>query len=517
MPLIDSAVNVMRSLFGTNGTDYGLLVNEQIRTQPENVTGNYDMLRRLYFNDRAWRESGSDNITLGLRNPTRAVVDFYAATMWPGTLPDALPVETGSEVPDPEALIAAIHQVWNWSNWNARKQVYARNTAMLGDALMKIETRINGDGKVNRVYTRLIEPDYLTDFDVDERDYLTYIRLDVPRQRRNGDKTEQYTYTEVWDKESDRFRVWEHDNSTVQDIAQLGSPLRDESIESFFGFDFVPFVHSKHIDLGQRRGAAAITPALVKAHEANRMATRLHQLMFQYNKADLVLYSNLVDENGQPMPPPIIDDDGGTVEINGQTLWRLPSGWDIKPSIANLPYQDHLNVLNAHLEHLQQTDLPELAYYRIADAREMSGKAIRFMLTAAIAKAEEARGNAEAALIRANQMALTIGAIHNLPGFTGLGDFENGAFDHTFRDRSVVPLSEDEEAAVAKAKSETAKNRLTYGWTTKALLIKDGVDEGDAEDMLAELPAERLAGPVLDNPNGTEVNTLFEAAMSRGQ
>src|SRR5690606_38981588 len=142
------------------------------------------------------------------------------------------------------------------------------------------------------------------------------------------------------------------------------------------------------------------------------------------------------------------------------------------PSIANLPYMAHLEVLNAHGEHLQQADLPELAYYRIADSRELSGKAIRFMLTAAFAPAEEATGNAEAVLIRANQMALTIGAYHGL--FTDIGDYKtaykDGDLDHTFRARSVVPLSEEEEAQVAYVRSQAAEKRRGYGWSNRALL-----------------------------------------------
>lgn len=515
MPLIESTVNAMRSLFGTNGTSYSTLADTTNRNTDDH-RAMYGLLRDLYFNDRATKEDGSTDMVLGLRNPTRAVVDFYAATMWPGTLPEALPIET--DVANNEALIAAIHQVWDWSNWNARKQVYARNSAMLGDQLIKVATRSNASDEVERVYLRLIEPEHLTDFDTDERDFLTYVRLDVPRQRRNGDKTEQYTHTEVWDKETGLQRIWEHQHGAVDDVVMLGTPTREKTMESM-GIDFLPFVHAKHIDLGSKRGVAAITPALIKAHEANRMASRLNQLMFQYGKADMVLHSSLVDADGMPMLPPIVDDNGDEVQLGGSRLIRLPSGWMMTPSIANLPFMAHLEVLNAHIEHLQQTDLPELAYYRIADSREMSGKAIRFMLTAAIAKAEEARGNAEAALIRANQMALTIGAYHGL--FQNIGGYEtaykNGDLQHTFRERSVVPLSEEEEAQVTKIKAEAAEKRLGYGWSNRALLEVDGVSEADAEDMLRELPAEQLGGNVLGNPDNEQAAELFQSAMSRDQ
>ena len=65
-----------------------------------------------------------------LRNPAFRVVEFYAAKLWPGNLPDALPIVT-----DNPAIIDAIHQVWAWSNWGSEKQAAARWFATFGDML----------------------------------------------------------------------------------------------------------------------------------------------------------------------------------------------------------------------------------------------------------------------------------------------------------------------------------------------------------------------------------------------
>ncbi len=516
MTIIRRAVSAMQVLFGS-GNPYAPVVAATAEgSEVENPRGQYELLRALYYNDRAEEEPEGDQTTIGLRSPTKAVVDFYAATMWPGMLPEALPVEPGGDVTDGDALTAAIHRLWQWSNWSARKQVYARRDAMLGDSLIKVGTRPNASGTVERVYLQLIKPDNLTEFDVDERDYLTYLRLDVPSERRVSDEIEKYTHTEVWDKRSGTYRVWEHDHGLGVKVADLGQPTREATMESF-GIDFIPFVHAKHIDMGNRRGDAAIIPALVKAHEASRMATRLHDLMFQYNKADLVLFSNLLDADGNTVRPPLIgEDQGDTIEIGGQTLWRLPSGWDMKPSIASLPFEAHRKVLVDHLEHLEASDLPELAYYKVADSRELSGKAIRYMLIPAIAKAEEARGNAEGALVRAQQMALTIGRHHELPGFERLGRYEDGQLDHAFRERSIIPLTEEEQAEVDRVRAETAVKRQQYGWTMEALLGADGVDEADIRAMLAQVDAARAAGGVLDATESAEAQRLLDAALARG-
>lgn len=499
--LTNGTVNAMKAVFGANSVDYGLMVGQQTQAQREEPAELYDLLRSLYYNDHATRQEGQNGLILGLRNPTRAVVDFYAATMWPGTLPDALPIEMDDDNPYPDAVREAIQRVWEWSNWESRKQVYARNAAMLGDSLIKISTRQNTAGETDAVYLQLIEPDYLTDFDVDERDYLTFIRLDIPRQRRTDGKTEQYLHTEVWDKAAGTYRVWEHQHPG-RAIEQLGTPTVEADILSEFGFDFLPFVHSKFIDLGNPRGVAAMTPALVKAHEASRMASRLHQVAFQYQKPDMVLYSDLTDEDNQPLPPPIINDNGGPLELAEAMFHRLPSGWKLQHLIANLPFVAHLEILNAHLEHLQQTDLPELAYYRVADSREMSGKAIRFMLTAAIARAQEARANAEAALARANQMALTIGGLAGLPGFTDFADdaYEQGHFNHWFSERQIIPLADDERADVEKVRAETAALHMAVGYPEDRILEDLGMTESEIAEYRASQPGSAATPAESDAP-----------------
>lgn len=487
--LRNGTTNAMQTLFGQGHVDYGTLLTRQGDSLKESPAEMYTFLKSLYYNDRAERQTGQDGLVLGLRNPTKAVVEFYVDTMWPGTLPDALPIEVDEDNPHPDALVAAIHQVWEWSNWEHRKQVYARTAAMMGDSLIKVPTRTNSAGRVDSVYFELIDPVYLTDFDVDEREYLVFVRLDIPRQRRVDGKTQEYIHTEVWDKATNSYRVWEH-RTPGREIEHLGTPLVEEEITSF-GFDFLPFVHSKFIDVGEKRGLSAVTTALVKAHELNRMSSRLHQIMFRHGEPDTVLYSDLLNEDGQPMSPPLIGDSGSREDLAGAKLWRLPSGWKLQSLIANLPYMAHLEVLNAMWEHLEQAELPELLYGKIgsmtgSDAR--SGKAIRYMLTPALARATAARAQAESALARAQQMALTIGKVNGMEGFTELGDYESGALNHWFAERDIIPISEDEEAAIDKVRAETAILRMSVGYPEDRILRDLGMTDAEITDHRAAQP-----------------------------
>jgi hypothetical protein len=104
--------------------------------------------------------------------------------------------------------------------------------------------------------------------------------------------------------------------------------------------------------------------------------------------------------------------------------------------------------------------------------------ALKTLLGPAIARVLEARGNAEPALVRANQMALTIAAIHGLEGFRDLGTFENGDFEHTFAERDVIPMS-------AKEKAETVKADIDAGLPLLFSMKRHGYSEEEIEEVKA--------------------------------
>lgn len=516
--LVGRVATGLRDLFGERYTSYAMLRDIAQGSEVEDVAGMYELLRDLYFNDRV--ESEDQQAIPGYRNPTQAVVEFYVSTVWPGNLPEALPIEPGDDVPDGDALIAAIHQVWSWSNWSVAKQEHVRTTAMLGDGLIKVATSADERGRAaNRVYLQSVDPQCMTDFDLDERGYFTFLRLDAREWVRDpvtGER-EEITQTEVWSKELGTMRLWRHRQGTDRvNLRDLGEPDEELAIRAMVGDDFIPFVHVKHRSVGTQRGVAAITLALVKAYQANRMATRLHDLLYRFGRPDLILQSDLVDDDGNPMLPPMIDDDGEQVEIGGVYVWRLPGGWKLGSMILDLPFEIHRAVLSDHLIHTKQTDLPELGFYEIAESDgERSGKALQIMLTAAIARGAEVRGNHESALIRAHQMALTIGKHHRLPKFTELGDYHAGQFDHRFTTRSILPISEEEEATIDKLRAEAQAKKREYGYSKRLLMEQDGLTTEEIDASLAETDAGEAASDLLDDPEEAEAQQLFEAAMSR--
>ncbi len=377
-----------------------------------------------------------------LRNPTYRCVEFYAAKVWGGQLSDALQIETANA-----SIVPAIEQLWQWSNWASQKQHAIRTLAITGDWFVKVATRAGVDdggdgGQVERVYLQTIEPEYVTDFTEDERGYITMIRIDTPQVERERERERMVTHTEVWDKAADRYRVWVHDRGDDESLTRLGTPRTDATLTSL-GIDFVPFAHAMLRDVGQARGMAAILPAKDKIDEANLMATRLHQLLFRHNKAFWALTAGGNDASGRPLPPVQVTRNGSntalsTVDLGDDEIMALPGNAQLQAMVPNLNYEAALSVLNAMMDEIEH-DLPELAYYALRTQGEVSGIAVRLLLSDAIDRLEEARGNAFAALVQAHQMALTIGERNGLPGFEGIGTFEAGDFAHTLIGRPVIP------------------------------------------------------------------------------
>jgi hypothetical protein len=404
--------------------------------------GLYDLVSQALFDNAIWTPGMKP-----LRNPAHRAVEFYVSKLWPGPLLRALPIVTpksNTKIKDP------ILKLWEWSNWGAQKQVAARWLSNFGDLFIKVAQKKEGN-TVTRVYHDPIKSKHVTELELDERGFITFIRIDVP--------TEDEMHTEVWSKTRGSYRLWKHNRSLSTPLDQLGTPTDQKTFEQL-GFDFIPIVHAKFQDIGETRGIGCFVHALDKIDEANRQATRLHQILFRYNKPTNAISANMMDATGKPLPPPtIIGRDGskssqGSLKLGDDDLYELPGMSKLEQMVPNLQYDAALNILNAQMQEISQ-DLPEVLYYELKEKGEFSGRALQTLLGPAIDKVIEARGNAETALVRANQMALTIAGIHGLEGFREIGKFESGDLAHSFADREVIALDKKERAENVKADVES--------------------------------------------------------------
>jgi hypothetical protein len=445
----------MATIFGDTAQTFWMrvaLMTSLQQTEMLTPAAWYDMLEEYYFNNGLY-----DDVTRllyenaiwtpgmkPLRNPAHRAVEFHVTKLWPGPLKTALPILAKKPIQD------AIQQIWSWSNFAAQKQVLSRWYSNFGDLFIKVAQKVQGD-QVSSVYLDPLKPKYVTDLELDERGFITYIRIDVPTQEAN--------HTEVWSKTRGGYRLWKHNRAITTPIDQLGTPTDEKSFEEL-GFDFIPIVHAKFQDVGETRGVGCFVHALDKIDEANRQATRLHQILFRYNKPTQAISANGIDAQGKPLPPPKVqgrDDsssDDASVVLGDDDLFTLPGMSKLEQMVPQLQYADALSILNAQMTEISH-DLPEVLYFELRDKGDLSGVAIQRLLGPAIDRVIEARGNAEPALVRANQMALTIAGIHQLQGFAELGSFEDGDFEHTFAERDVIPLSKKERAETVKSYTDT--------------------------------------------------------------
>jgi len=402
----------------------------------------YDALYNLYNNDDSIIP---DDTTRRLRTVVNRSVEFFATKMIPG---QEIKVESENS-----AVIDALDQVIKDSNIANNKSPMIRGFALYGDSFM----RVRGDDQ--KTYLEDISPFFVTDFSEDSRGFLTYLRIDVPVL---DDNDLPVNYVEEWDSETKTLRIWQGQSARTTPIRELGQP-QEVTYFSELGIDFIPVVHTKFRDIGDPRGQGCVYHALDKVYEANRVATRLHDLLFAFGEPVFVASANDKDAQGRPLPPPRVNTDASNAPVPsgasvsgviGQIFGRLislPGMATISSLIPNIDYSDALAILNAQMEELEK-DLPELRWYSMSPTERtaMSGKALRTLLGAAVDRATEARNNFLSSLSRAFEMALTIG-IYNGVFPSSLGNFDSGDFEHELHVDSAWGESVDEKAATMQA------------------------------------------------------------------
>lgn len=468
---------------------------------PYDYNNLYDALYALYNNDGA---IVPDDTTRRLRTVVNRAVEFYASKMIPGK---EFKVLTGEEGAENTELQEAIETVIKDSNLANNKAPMIRGFSLYGDSFI----RVRGDNE--KTYLEDISPFYVTDFDEDSRNFLTYLRIDIPVL---DDNDLPANYTEVWDLDSLTLQIWQGQTSKNTPVKELGSP-KEVIFFSELGIDFIPIVHTKFRDNGDPRGQGCVYHALDKIYEANRIATRLHDLLFAFGEPVFVASANDKDAQGRPLPPPRVNADSSNAPVTSSALdsitgvvkqifarlISLPGIATLHSLIPDIDYADALAILNAQMEELEK-DLPELRWYALSPTEQsaMSGAALRTLLGAAVDRANEARNNFLASLSRAFEMALTIG-IYNGVFPASLGTFDSGDFDHELRVDSAWGESVSDKAAVMAALTGA-------GMPAKSAMLLAGFTEAEVAEAF---PAGTGIG---ETPNTPPTVTTMPATKSGG-
>jgi hypothetical protein len=394
----------------------------------------------------------------GLATVTNRSTEFYVSKIISGSLA----VTAKNDV-----VKTSIEQVWKWSNFDSQKQVFSRFISLTGNLFVKVA---NDESKV---FFNMIDPENVTDFEVDSRNYLTKIRIDVPIVQ----DEKNLTYTEYWDKTDGYFAVWIHNQGENAKLEQLGDPT-DYATLAELGISFIPIVFIKFKDIGKKYGVGCTNHALDKIDEINRQRTRLHQLMFRWNKETLIISDNSVDANGRAKVNNSLNDDD--LDLLGNDILQMAGSKNVSSLIPEIDWKSHLDTIVAMGFELEQ-DLPELKYYSLKD--QLSGQAVKQMLGGAVSRAEEARSNMLSGIIRMDEIALTVGIANNI--FPAFGNYENGDFEHSIQAQEMFPVDNAEIATLVKTYTESGlsvQTALRFAGFSETE-IKQAMSEKDSQDQ----------------------------------
>src|SRR6266702_2410895 len=217
-------------------------------------------------------------------NPTRRLVDFYAGQVYPGVLsedglklPDGVPLAVPFSEDTSKELKSAIAQLWQWSNWQARKSVHVRFSAALGNTLIEIAD----DVEHGQVSMNVIWPGFVVGLKLDSADNVKSYAIQYLAQ----DETGGYLYRKEVDKRE--FRYYRNGEPFDYGDGQVA--------ENPYGF--CPAVWLKHVDIGGQHGSPAIAGSFGKIDELNNLASHFHDQIHKIIGAPMLISSSTAIAN----------------------------------------------------------------------------------------------------------------------------------------------------------------------------------------------------------------------------
>jgi hypothetical protein len=454
-------------------------------------------------------------------NPTRRLVNFYVAQVYPGVLsedatklPDGVAIAIPFSEDTDEKLKLAIAQFWQWSNWQSGNKLMVRYGGATGSCLVEVVDNVER-GKVT---TAVRWPGLLADRAKDDGSSLILddvgnVKFYALEYQATDEVGDSYTYRKEVSQES--FIEYRDDKVISEELNPYG---------------FVPAVWCKHIDEGWGvdgeglYGAPAISGSIGKIDELNGLASHTH------DHIDMLIDS-----------PGIISSEGGVGKIGEQasnlkkekqanqdefaspiatsylrTLKRLllkaPKGASWVPLTGNLqpeqviPAMDHLLL---EIEH----DFPELGMYQeLRKMSEVTGPGAARMMGDVYSRVLEVSSNYDTQSIKLFQMATAIGGFRykqNLEGWRlrtaaqakfapfDLDSYARGDLSMAIMPRPLIPMTEDDTISLIGKRLANAKAAQGIFNDDKVLELAGVSDEQERKDILVARTAESKADAAL--------------------
>lgn len=417
--------------------------------------------------------NGLYRATRPIYNPARRLVDFYSGVVYQGewTTEPAAMVQKTSAIPWGERtlvdLLTCIAQVYQWGNWQAKKNLMLRYAAAVGDCLVAVVDDLDR----RKVYPDVIWPGIVADIDLDATGNVTAYALEYDAERLDaaGEPTGQ---TYLFRREVTKTTITEYEDQTV--TRRAANP-----------YGFVPACWVQHGASGGEHGEPALRN-LGKADELNSLAAHALDQAHRIFEAPILLSGESLGGNL-----------AAAVKPAGVAIPREPEAYQAQPERETLKIitaQSGANIRAltldtgeaiAHIDHLLaeiERDHPELGMY--AKLREMSsvtGPGADRMFGDVYALVDAARSQYDQQTVKLFQMAAAIGGWRANSGAWGLASmltrqqqaflpfslesYSRGDLDLSIQSRPLVMPSPEDELRLEQMRGAVENDRALRAGT----------------------------------------------------
>ena len=401
--LLNTGYRLGASLLGRSTSEQ---IEQRLQRPYKPATGWYAMLEGYYRNNpydviAAGAYKGHYGLPRSIRpvyNPAKRAVDWYPGHVYPQGY-GVIPFADGTPQELEDAVSVAFAQ---WGNWDRLQGVYVGTGARLGNVLIELES----DSESGRVYPIIVHPSYVTDIDLNHRGDVLMVEITIPmydlatqRGYRYGKRITRDTITTLYDGEPRGYDGNE---------AVMPNP-----------FPFAPAVWVPHKATGDTLGAPVIDGVLAKIDIINGFATSINDYVLRFNKQGVVFASSAppislkraIEQQNAAARSATADLNDPYTDTQDLPYFVGPADLDVHRLIQDLGVGEVYEYLEKMLEELAN-DLPETTLDK--DLRAMSnvtGPGAARMTSDVVNRLGEAQRNYDWGLIRAAQMALTMGAI----------------------------------------------------------------------------------------------------------
>ena len=421
-------------------------------------------------------------------NPSYRLGEFWKAHLWAGTLegiplvfPETIAEKDQLAVKNAEKnLLTAIKQIWQWSNWQIKKDIVPLYGSILGD----VGILIVDDPQREKVFFEVINPANIVFVELDPVGNVKGYEIQEKRQDPRTTREKSVVYSEIAERDGDDVIyttlldgipwAWNEDGE--------GKPITSWS----HPYGFVPMVLIQHNDVGLQWGWSEIQPGQSKFREVDDVGSKLDDQIRKLVEAPWLMAGVTAPEDSPTATESRLS---GTAAINRPQPGREeipmfygPEGATATPMVADLDIEAVIENIRLIIKEIER-DYPELRLMSLdEDGGNISGRALRLARQPAETKVNQRRPNYYSALVRANKMAISIAGFNNYDGFGSfdLSSFDQGLLEHSIGKMPIFTVDPLDDLELKKERAAIIKLLTDAGVSLEQAALQVGLTEDEA-------------------------------------